>query len=334
MGQGAYIFGCEGLRLKSDEKDFFKEAQPWGFILFARNVDTPDQLLQLCRDLRHSVGRDAPILIDQEGGRVERMRAPHWRQWLPPIDQVRLAGTGAARSMWLRYCLIASELQAVGIDCNCAPLADIATHETHAILANRCYGDGALAVTKIAREVADGMLFAGVLPVLKHMPGQGRAVSDSHDDLPVVGTSATELKATDFAVFAGLADLPMAMTNHIVYSALDDKPVTHSKQLISLIREQIEFQGLLMTDDISMQALQGTVAERSERALQAGCDIVLHCNGFLSEMQAIAQACGNMNSRAQDRAETALSLRSGCQDVDIPALETELADILGGSPYV
>lgn len=334
MGQGAYIFGCGGLRLTAAEKAFFASTQPWGFILFARNVDTPEQLHALTTDLRDSVGHDAPVMIDQEGGRVERMRAPYWRQWLPPMDQVRAAGSGAARSMWLRYCLIGMELRGVGIDCNCAPLADIATKDTHAILANRLYGTGAVKVTEIARAVADGLLHAGVLPVLKHMPGHGRAVADAHDELPVVDASLKVLRATDFAPFAALANLPMAMGAHIVYSDLDDVVATHSARIVAMIRDELRFQGLLMTDDISMQALSGTLPARAQLALRAGYDVILHCNGELAEMQALADASGSMAVAAQARADAVLAARPKPGDIDVAGVEAELTRILGDHPYV
>jgi beta-N-acetylhexosaminidase len=334
MGQGAYILGCEATRLNPAEKAFFAEADPWGFILFARNVADPDQLRALTDELRAAVGRAAPILIDQEGGRVERMRGPHWRQWMPAADHVKLAGGNAERSMWLRYRLIGEELRQVGIDCNCAPVADVARRRTHPILANRCYGAGAVAVTSISRSVADGLLAAGVLPVIKHMPGHGRAFADSHLNLPVVEASEKELQHTDFAPFAALNDLPMAMTAHIVYSELDHAAATVSSRMIDIMRRDIGFGGLLMSDDISMQALAGSLGERVSAALAAGCDLVTHCTGDLDEMRAVVEASGAMTAAAQGRAEAALAARRPVQETDIAKLEAEQRDLLGGRPYV
>ena len=334
MGQGAYILGCQATRLIPAEKAFFAEADPWGFILFARNIADPDQLRALTDELRAAVGRAAPILIDQEGGRVERMRGPHWRQWMPAADHVKLAGSNAERSMWLRYRLIGDELRRVGIDCNCAPVADIARRRTHPILANRCYGAGAVKVTSIARSVADGLMAAGVLPVIKHMPGHGRAFADSHLDLPVVETSEKELLQTDFVPFAALNDLPMAMTAHIVYSEMDGAAATVSSRMIDVMRGDIGFGGLLMSDDISMQALAGSLEERVGAAMAAGCDLVTHCTGDLDEMRAVTGVGGAMTSAAQARADAALETRRQVQEMDIAALEAEQRDLLGGSPYV
>ncbi|MGR3661579.1 MAG: beta-N-acetylhexosaminidase [Paracoccaceae bacterium] len=333
-GQGAYILGCEGPRLSAPEAAFFARAQPWGFILFARNVETPDQLRRLTADLRDAVGRDAPILVDQEGGRVQRLTAPHWRQWLPPLDQVEMAGENAARSMWLRYRLIAAELREVGIDVNCAPSGDIAEAETHKFLKNRCYGSDAQTVSLTARSVSDGLLAGGVLPIIKHIPGHGRAKLDSHLNPPRVTASADDLSAKDFAPFVALNDLPMAMTAHIIYQAFDDVPATISEKLVQLIRDQIGFDGLLITDDVSMQALDGTVVERSLASMHAGCDLVLHCNGDLAEMKAVADALGPMRPAGQLRADKALTYRETPQSLDINAVEAELQALLKDRAFV
>jgi beta-N-acetylhexosaminidase len=330
VGQGAYILGCSGPRLLPEERAFFATAQPWGFILFARNVEDPAQLRRLTDDLRDSVGRDAPILIDQEGGRVQRMRAPHWREWLPPLDQATLAGAHAPRAFELRFRLIAHELRAAGIDVDCVPCADLARPETHAILRNRCYGSEVAPVVALSRVVADALRAGGVLPVMKHMPGHGRAMVDSHLEPPRVTTDAATLRATDFAVFRGVNDLPMGMTSHLVFEALSDRPATIDPAMIRLIREEIGFGGLLMTDDISMQALSGTVADRGTKALAAGCDLVLHCNGKLDEMVTLPDALGPMSQAAQVRADAALALRRAPNPIDIPAAEAELASLMAG----
>jgi beta-N-acetylhexosaminidase len=330
VARGAFIFGCEGPRLTASEADFFRAADPWGFILFARNIETPDQVRRLTGELRAAVGWDAPVLIDQEGGRVQRMRAPHWREWLPPLDQCALAGRSAARSMYLRYRIMADELRAVGIDVNCAPTGDLASETTHPFLRNRCYGSEPGRVAGIARAVATGLMAGGVLPVMKHMPGHGRATVDSHEGLPRTDASPEDLGVTDFAVFRALSDLPLGMTAHVVFEAFDDKAATVSSRMIRLIREEIGFDGLLLTDDISMGALGGTVASRGRAAIAAGCDVVLHCNGTVPEMEAMAEAAGPMSEAARMRAERALRARRNPQPIDIPAAEAELEALLSG----
>ncbi len=329
IGSGAAIFGCEGLTLGAAERDFFRDYNPLGFIIFARNVDNPEQLLALTSDLRAAVGRDAPILIDQEGGRVQRMRAPHWREWLPPLETVARAGAGAARAMALRTMVIAAELRAVGIDANCAPVADIGSDATHPFLRNRCYGQDVDSVTTIARAVAEAHLAMGVLPVVKHMPGHGRSQNDTHHDLPTVSQSRAELVQTDFAPFRALNDLPMAMTAHIVFSAYDSLPATQSPTMIKVIRDEIGFQGLLLTDDLNMQALSGSLADRAARSIAAGCDIALHCKGDLAEMIAVAAAAGDMTAATRNRATAALAQRRTPDFLDIAAAEAEFAALLG-----
>lgn len=329
IGTGAAIFGCEGATLGKDEAAFFREFDPLGFIVFARNVDTPEQLRRLTADLRHAVGRDAMILVDQEGGRVQRLRAPHWREWLPPLDMVERAGAHAARAMELRSRIIAKELRAVGIDANCAPVADIASRETHAFLRNRCYGDTAPKVTEIAVAVAHGTLAEGVLPVVKHMPGHGLSTADTHHNLPTVMASRDDLAARDFAPFMALADLPMAMTAHIIFTAYDAvNPATQSRAVIQMIRQEIGFKGLLLTDDLNMEALSGTLSERTARSMQAGCDIALHCKGDLAQMIAVAAAAGAMRADTLARAQTALARRGPPSDDSIAVLDAELLSLM------
>ena len=324
----ACIFGCEGPALGDAERAFFAETAPWGFILFARNVETPDQLRRLTGDLRDAVGRDAPIFVDQEGGRVQRLRAPYWREWLPPLDTVEAAGPQAPLAMYLRARLIAAELHAVGIDGNCAPTVDIAGPLTHPFLRNRCYGSDLDTVVAVARAVAKGLLDGGVLPVMKHMPGHGRAMIDTHLDLPRVTDAAEDLLRSDFAAFRALADLPLGMTAHIVFSAYDDQPATCSARMIRVIRDQIGFGGLLMTDDLSMQALSGTIGERAAASRRAGCDVMLHCNGNLGDMQAVAAASGALAGAALARAEAALAARRIPDTADPKALDAELAQLV------
>ncbi|SHG33025.1 glycoside hydrolase family 3 N-terminal domain-containing protein [Cognatishimia maritima] len=326
---GATILGCAGLSLTPDEVQFFAEARPFGFILFSRNIDTADQIRALCVELRTAVGHDAPILIDQEGGRVQRLRPPLAQDWVPPLDQITKAGASAARSMYLRSRIQAHELRGLGIDSNCAPLVDVATDSTHPFLKNRCYGFDAQSVAAFGRAVADGLLDGGVLPVLKHIPGHGRAQVDSHLDLPTVSASREDLE-TDFAPFKALNDLTLGMTAHLVYEALDPLPATISETMMTLIRDDIGFDGLIMTDDISMEALSGAVADRSAASIAAGCDVVLHCNGDFAEMQDVVAASGIMTEAAQNRAERALAARQTPQPVDIDALRAELESQLNG----
>ncbi len=324
----AAILGVAGPHLSARETDFLTQAQPWGFILFVRNVETPGQLRALTSDLRAAVGRDAPVLIDQEGGRVQRMRAPHWREFLPALDQMARA-RDPMRAQWLRNRLIAHDLQGVGIDVNCAPLADLLEDDTHPVLRNRLYGSEIPNVVEAARAAAAGLRDGGVLPVLKHIPGYGRASVDSHLDLPRVRAGRAELDARDFAPFRALRDIAMGMTAHIVLEAIDpDRPATVSPEAMRVIRQDIGFDGLIMTDDISMEALSGNVSDRSAGAIAAGCDIVLHCNGKLREMEAVIAATGSMSAEAQRRAEQALSQRQAPSDVDIAALDAELEALL------
>lgn len=309
--KSATILGCLGPRLSRVEAAFFADVAPVGFILFARNVETPDQVRRLTGDLRDAVGWQAPIFVDQEGGRVQRLRAPHWREWLPPLDQVAKAGPeGAARSMYLRSYLIGREQLAIGIDGNCAPCADIARPDTHPFLRNRCYGEDVETVVEISRAVTDGLSDAGLFPVMKHMPGHGLGTLDSHHELPHVTASRDELDQTDFASFRALSDLHWGMSAHLVFERIDpDAPATLSPAMIRLIREEIGFDGLLMTDDLSMNALPGSLTERAARARAAGCDVVLHCNGKPDEMEAVVTAAGGLDEAASKRLSRALGSR-------------------------
>ena len=332
QGPGAFICAPAGPVLSKDEIRFFRDAAPWGFILFARNVETPGQVRNLTSALREAVGREAPILIDQEGGRVQRLRGPIWREWEPPLVQVDRDGT--ERCMYLRGLLIGQELREIGIDANCAPSADIAFPETHAFLQNRCYGRDAETVTRMARETANGLLDAGVLPVIKHAPGHGRAVLDSHERLPVIDVPLADLDTTDFAPFRALADLPMAMTAHIVVPAIDpDRPVTLSQAGMRYLRERIGLDMLIMTDDISMGALNGSVGDRTERAVRAGCDVALHCNGVLSEMEAVAASAGRLTGVSLTRAAAALAGRRAPVEIDIPGALSELGTLVRETAY-
>ncbi|MFW5881971.1 MAG: glycoside hydrolase family 3 N-terminal domain-containing protein [Roseicyclus sp.] len=332
MGEvSATILGLGGAVLEADEALFFEIAQPWGFILFARNIETPAQLGRLTRDLREAVGRDAPILIDQEGGRVQRMRGPHWREWMPALDQMAALGPEAGtRAMYLRSRLIADELRAAGIDVNCAPLADVARERTHPVLRNRLYGHDPETVAAVARAVADGLLDGGVLPVLKHLPGYGLAEVDSHEDLPRIAAPLDTLRAVDFAAFRPLADLDMAMTAHVVVEAIDpDTPATLSPACIGVIREEIGFDGLLMTDDLSMGALRGPIGDRAARARAAGCALILHCNGDRAEMEDVLAEAGTLDAAARQKGEAALARRADMRPLDMRAAEAKFSELLG-----
>jgi beta-N-acetylhexosaminidase len=328
MTARAVIFGCEGTALGARERAFFREADPWGFILFARNVDSPGQLRTLTAALRDAVGRDAPVLIDQEGGRVQRMRAPHWREFLPALDQMGRA-RDPLRAQWLRYRLIAAELHDVGIDVDCAPLADLVEEGTHPVVLNRLYGSEVDVVVAAARACAAGLLAGGVLPVVKHLPGYGRAVVDSHLELPRNAAPRADLVARDFAPFRALNDVGMGMTAHIVLDAIDpDRPATTSPAAMRVIREEIGFGGLVMTDDLNMQALSGTLADRATAALAAGCDMILQCNGQMADMAEVTAAVPPLSGAALARADRALAERRAPAPVALDALDAELAELL------
>ena len=330
MTFGATILDAEGTRLSTDEKTLFREADPFGFILFARNIEDGNQLRALCDEMREAVGRDAPILIDQEGGRVQRLRPPLARDWTPPLDFAQAAGAEAHKAMYLRYLLIALELRSYGIDVNCAPMVDVPRENTHDFLTDRCYGRTPADAAALGRAVSMGLMAGGVLPVLKHIPGHGLATQDSHHDLPVVSAPESELDQVDFAPFKVLNDLPMAMTAHVVYEAYGPLPATMSPRMIQVIRNEIGFDNLLMTDDISMKALQGSYAEITQGSLAAGCDVVLLCNATLVEKIEVAEAAGLMTPIAQERAERALALRNQASEVDIHAVEEKLEALLNG----
>ncbi len=329
MGARACIFGCLGPHLTSDESAYFRDANPWGFIIFARNIETPDQVRALTSDLREAVGRDAPILIDQEGGRVARFRAPHWREWEPALDFAQNHGANAQKAMYLRGRMIADDLHSVGVDVNCTPMLDVATQDSHDIILNRCYGYDPETVAANGRALAEGQADGGVLSIIKHIPGHGRANLDSHHDLPRLDTPLAELQATDFVPFKRLNNLPMAMTAHITYSAIDpDACATLSSKAISAIRNDIGFDGLLMTDDLSMKALDGTFEQRTQTALKAGCDIILHCNGERAEMDPIIANTPELTGHAATRASAALSHRITPKPFDREQAEATLKSLL------
>jgi beta-N-acetylhexosaminidase len=291
----AVVLGCTGEELSPEERRFFRAADPVGFILFRRNCRDPAQVRDLVGSLREAIGRDdAPILIDQEGGRVARLGPPHWRRYPSAGRLGSLPDPRAAAAARLGARLMADDLRGLGITVDCLPVLDLPVPGADPVIGDRAYGNDPGRVANLGRAVCEGLLAGGVLPVIKHIPGHGRAALDSHHACPVVETGADELSHTDFAPFRALAGMPWAMTAHIVYMAIDPTaPATLSERVISqTIRGEIGFDGVLVSDDLSMQALGGEVAERASRALAAGCDLVLHCNGDRREMEAIAAATG------------------------------------------
>jgi beta-N-acetylhexosaminidase len=330
MIRRAFITGISGPQLVAAERDFIRAARPWGFILFRRNVQTPAQVAALVRELRDvAEAEDAPVLIDQEGGRVQRLGPPHWPVYPPGAvfgqlyDIDSALGLEAAR---LSARLIADDLGQLGITVDCLPLADVPVAGADAVIGDRAYGTNPAKVAAIARAVTDGLEQGGVLPVLKHIPGHGRATADTHLALPTVDTPESELDATDFAAFQPLADLPMAMTAHVVFSAIDGAhPATTSATMIErVIRGRIGFQGLLMSDDVSMNALAGSITERTRAIIAAGCDVVLHCNGKLDEMEAVAAETPELAGKASERAGRALAVRKVPRAFDRAVARAEL----------
>jgi len=334
MASRAFITGTSGLVLNDVEREFIRAERPWGFILFKRNIETPAQVSALVAELRAAVGdADAPVLIDQEGGRVQRLGPPHWPAYPPGASFAALydidpkLGLTAA---WLASRLIAADLADLGITVDCLPLADVPVAGADAVIGNRAYGTEPGKGAAIARAVTRGLEQGGVLPVLKHIPGHGRATADSHFRLPAVETAKAELERTDFAAFQPLADLPMAMTAHVVFSALDPAhPATTSATIIEqVIRGLIGFQGLLMSDDVSMNALAGSIAERTRAIVSAGCDVILHCNGNIDEMRGVARETPELTGQALERASRALAARKPPEPFDRQSARAELDALL------
>lgn len=325
--------GCSGWRLNRDEIGFFRDADPLGFILFARNIDTPEQVSDLTAQLRDTIGRDAPILIDQEGGRVQRLRPPNWRA-APAAARLAacasVAPDRARRAAWINARLIAAELAALGIDVDCAPVLDNPVPGAHDIIGDRAYGSDPAQIAMLARAAMDGLIDGGVLPVIKHVPGHGRAGADSHTDCPVVTATEAELETGDLPPFQALADAPFAMTAHVVYTAWDpDRVATLSASIIAeVIRGKIGFAGVLISDDLGMQALDGAMASRAARAQAAGCDLVLHCSGDLEEMVEVASAIEFLAGAAAARVDAALARRRPPQPADLQQLAEELDGLL------
>jgi beta-N-acetylhexosaminidase len=322
----ACILGSSGTSLTSEERTLFEAARPFGLILFARNLRQPDEVRDLVAEFRQIVGRpDAPVLIDQEGGRVQRLKPPHWPDFPPAALFGEIYAGNRARGLnatRLGARLIADELLRIGVNVDCVPVADLRHPEGHGIIGDRAYGSEPATVAELAGAAAEGLIDGGVLPIVKHIPGHGRARADSHEELPVVTTSLEELDRTDFEPFRRLSALPAAMTAHVVYSAIDpDRPATVSPVMIGeIIRKRIGFDGLLLTDDLSMKALQGSLGSRTEAAIDAGCDIALHCNGRLDEMREVVAATPQLAGDAARRADAALR-RLGTPGKDLNVAE-------------
>lgn len=338
MSIRAFISGLAGLSLNKAERQFFLDAKPWGFILFKRNIDSPSQVRALTDELRELTGRDdTPILIDQEGGRVQRLGPPHWPKYppgrayglLPSNDLLvrrEIARLGAR--------LMAYDLNELGINVDCVPVLDVPSPGMHDVIGDRAYADEPDEVGVLGRAAAEGLIAGGVLPVIKHIPGHGRAGADSHLSLPVVTASRAELQARDFMPFRILSDMPMAMSAHVVFTALDkDNPATTSPKVIrNTIRRDISFDGLLMTDDLSMKALTGSFRDRTEAALRAGCDMALHCNGDLAEMEGVAAGAPVLLGRARQRALAALArIARVPEPLDIASARARFASALAGA---
>jgi beta-N-acetylhexosaminidase len=335
---GAFIAGCLGTALSPSERAFFARTKPFGLILFRRNCEAPEQLKRLTDDFRAAVGRrNAPVLVDQEGGRVQRLGPPSnaWRQYPPARSYGEayardpLTALRAARHVGR---LMAEDLIAAGITVNCVPVLDVPQPGAHEIIGSRAYARSVEPIMALARAHAAGFMDGGVLPVMKHIPGHGRAKADSHLELPVVNATRAELEAVDFPPFAAMADAPMAMTAHVVYTAIDKTaPATLSRKVIgSVIRRQIGFGGLLMTDDLSMKALSGSYAEKTRRALESGCDVVLHCNGEMDQMEEVAAAAGLLRGKSLARARAALKQARKPQRFDRKTALKDLQTLVSG----
>jgi beta-N-acetylhexosaminidase len=334
MQARAFITGLAGTAITPEERAFLQEARPWGLILFKRNIDTATQILALASSFREIMGNaEAPVLIDQEGGRVQRLGPPEWPAYPPGAAYGRLYERDAAKGLAaarLGARLIAEDLIKVGITVDCLPVADVPVSGADAVIGDRAYGDTPEQVSALAGAAAAGLADGGVLPVLKHIPGHGRATADSHAALPVVDAPLAALEASDFAAFRPLAGLPMAMTAHVVFTAIDPvSPATTSAKMIrNVIRDGIGFRGLLMSDDISMGALSGSLRERTRAALAAGCDMALHCNGNLDEMREVAAESPLLAGEAARRAEAALAARHAPKEIDIAAARAQFAALM------
>lgn len=328
----AAIFGCAGTELGVEERYFFENADPLGFILFARNIDNPDQVRELVGNLRAAVGRDdAPVLIDQEGGRVQRLGPPHWPVRPPQSLFARIAADDRAlarETASLNAQLIGAELSGLGIDVNCLPVLDVPVAGADDIIGDRAFGNDPEVIAELGEAAIAGLMAGGVMPVIKHLPGHGRAQQDSHLHLPHVDTDADTLRETDFVPFRRLYYAPWGMTAHIVYEAFDAKnPATLSETVIQeVIRGEIGFRGFLVSDDVNMKALSGSVAGNVTAALDAGCDAVLHCNGELDEMIAVADVLPELHGMSVQRLQSAQAMMPYTEDIDVARLQAQFDD--------
>ncbi len=354
MAARAFISGCEGLTVSADERAFLREADPWAVILFGRNVRDREQVRALTGELREALGRDAPILIDQEGGRVQRFKPPQWRAYPALASYGEVFGRdpqAATEATRTAHQLMALELSAAGVDVACAPVLDVPVDEADPVIGDRAFSRDPYAVATLGRAALEGLAEGGVLGVIKHIPGHGRATADSHIALPMVETSRAQLEVTDFAPFRALAFAPMAMTAHVLYTAIDDQyPATTSKTMIDeVIRGAIGFDGLLMCDDLSMQALEGDLAARTRNALAAGCDVVMHGNGMLhgerlkdgkalrQELEIVAGHSPELANDALRRADAVIAARPKANQLDESMALAQLRELLAlehGSQHV
>lgn len=334
MGIKAFITGVAGKTISSEEREFLDHEHPWGLILFARNIEDRKQVHKLVDQFREAVGRsNAPVLIDQEGGRVQRLKEPHWQKHAPGQtlgNLWRANKKNGERAIYLQSRLIAYDLYEIGINVDCLPVLDVPVEGGHDVIGDRAYSKDPKEVAIMGKIACQGLLDGGVLPVIKHIPGHGRAGADSHKELPVVTASLETLEKSDFVPFKALCDMPLAMTAHVRYEALDaHNCATVSSTIIqNIIREQLKFNGLLMSDDLSMEALEGDFAERTQASFAAGCDLVLHCNGVMAEMEEIASVCDVLDGEALARAEAALQQIHEPDEIDVDALRSELNKLL------
>jgi beta-N-acetylhexosaminidase len=334
----AFITGCAGLELTADERTFLTDEDPWGLILFRRNCESAVQISALTASFREAVGRaDAPVLIDQEGGRVQRLRPPLAPSY-PPARRFgqlyELDREKGMRAAFLGARLIAHDLAALGITVDCMPVLDVLFPQTVDAIGDRAYADEPEAVAALARAACDGLLAGGVLPVIKHLPGHGRAEVDSHLELPRVRAPRSDLEALDMLPFRKLADLPLGMTCHLLFEDIDpDHPATQSKIIIEqVIRRQIGFDGVLMSDDLSMEALGGGIGSRAAKSFAAGCDLALHCNGDMAEMRQVAEVAPELEGVSLARCDRALASRRVPQaGFDALAARAEMDALLAGA---
>ena len=333
MTVNSAIFGCAGPRLSAGEAAFFRDCNPWGFILFARNIETPAQVRKLCADLRKSVGRDALIFVDQEGGRVQRLGPPHWRKAPRASTFDRLydhCPQKARRAAWLNFRLIAQELRDVGITADCAPVLDLPYNGSHRIISDRAFSVHPKIMNDLAHACMSGLTAGGVVPVIKHIPGHGRAKVDSHKSLPIIDASLSDLEASDFIPFKTFKQAPMAMTAHVLLTNADkDKPVTISKTAMkTIVRGALAYDGLVMSDDLDMKALKGGLTSLAQQTLAAGCDIALQCSGNLSAMVNVAKGIKPLSGKALRRAKVAEYMSDHIEPFDRGAALAEYSGLM------